>query len=109
MANLLNICGKPLLEFIIDPRNKAKAVGTLITNSEEVSAAKRDDIFNDALRLWVSTARDKDEWEFLNYQMEILTKDAPRNISFPRTPPITLIFTEHDTARADPNCSDIPS
>lgn len=56
-------------------------------------------------------ARDKDEWEFLKYQMKILKKMFHGMYPSSQTPLIRLIFTEHHIARADPNrpCSDILS
>lgn len=44
---------KPLLNFIIDPRNKTKEVGTLIANAKKLSAAKGDDRFRYILRVGV--------------------------------------------------------
>lgn len=62
MANLLmNKDEKKPLNFIIDPRNKTRAVDTLIENTEKLSAAKDDDLFRYILRVEVFAARDGDE------------------------------------------------
>ncbi|MCJ1349744.1 hypothetical protein MMC31_007985 [Peltigera leucophlebia] len=102
---------KPVLNFIIDPRNKTKEVGTLIANAKKLSTAKGDERFRYILRVELFAARDKDEWEFLKYQMKILKKMFHGMYPSSQTPLIRLIFTEHHTARADPNrpCSDILS
>lgn len=52
MANLSNKCGKkPVLVFIIDPRNKTRAVDTLISNIETLLAAKGEGLFRYTLRV----------------------------------------------------------
>lgn len=112
MANLSNKAGKKLvLVFIIDPRNKARAVDTLNFNTERLLAAKGQGLFRYTLRVELFAARDKDEWEFLKHQMRILENMLQETCPSAQIPPITLIFSEHDTARADPYCpnSDIPN
>lgn len=109
MANLSNRYGKkPVLVFIIDPRNKTRAVDNLISSTEILSAAKG---IRYTLQVELFAARDKDQWEFLKYQMRILENMLHELHPSPQTHPITLIFSEHDTARADPHCpcSDIPN
>lgn len=90
---------KKPLNFIIDPRNKTRAVDTLIENTEKLSAAKDDDLFRYILRVEVFAARDGDEREFLKYQMRILENMLQEMYPSPQAPPITLIFAEHDIKR----------
>lgn len=94
MANLLlKKDEKKPLNFIIVPRNKTKAGDALIENTEKLSAAKDDSLFRYILRVEVFAARDKDEWEFLKYQMRILENMLQEMYPSPQ-PPIALIFTE---------------
>lgn len=75
----------------------------MIENTEKLSAAKDDNLFRYILRVEVFAARDKDEWEFIKYQMRILENMLEEMYPSPQ-PPIALIFREHDSARADPSC-----
>ena len=65
----------------------------LIKKTEKLSAAKDDNLFRYILQVEVFAARDKDEWEFLKYQMRILEIMLQEMYPSPQ-PPITLIFTE---------------
>ncbi len=52
MAKLSNKCGKKsVLVFIIDPRNKTRAVDTLISKTETLFAAKGEGLFRYTLRV----------------------------------------------------------
>lgn len=66
MANLSNKYGKKL-GLYHRPEKKPRAVDTLISNIETLSAAKCEGIFRYTLRVTLFTVRDKDEWRFLKY------------------------------------------
>lgn len=111
MANPRNKYGKkPVLNFIMDPRNKTRTANTLMANADRLSAAKSENLFRYTLRVEIYAARDKYDWEFLKHQMGILEKMLHEKCPSPQIPRITLIFAEHDTASADLDCpwSDIP-